>query len=110
MGLPFGKKKPQDTGEKKDLKQNYTTEDHKTDLGDLLKSFNSDATQVGTALEGARRGGGAVEGHRQSGVAWLCLGIEKGAVVQSGCCWRWCCCCLVVVLQFSSTSAKLGRV
>lgn len=48
MGLPFMSKKPKaKPGEKKDLKQNYTTEDHKTDLDTLLKSLNTDATQVG---------------------------------------------------------------
>lgn len=73
MGLPFGKKKAKVQGEKKDLKQNYTTEDHKTDLADLLRTLNSDATKVGTAVQGARRGGGGVEGPRHAGVAWLCL-------------------------------------
>lgn len=52
MGLPFLKKKPKDTEGKKDLKQNYTTEDHKTDLDTLLKSLNTDATQVSIDAEG----------------------------------------------------------
>lgn len=46
MGLPFGKKKAE-PGDKKDLKANYTTEDHKTDLGALLASLNTHPTQVG---------------------------------------------------------------
>ena len=69
MGLPFAKKKAKDAGEKKDLKQNYTTDDHKTDLADLLRTFNSDATKVGSTLEGARRGRGGVEWPRKTGVA-----------------------------------------
>lgn len=77
MGLPFGKKRPQVAEEKKDLKQNYTTDDHKTDLDDLLRSLNSDASKVGTALEGARQGGGDVEAHRQAGVARLCSETER---------------------------------
>lgn len=81
MGLPFAKKKAKDAGEKKDLKQNYTTDDHKTDLADLLRTFNSDATKVGSTLEGARRGRGGVEWPRKTGVAWLCLGDRA----RSGC-------------------------
>lgn len=46
MGL--FKKKQEPAGEKKDLKQNYTTEDHKTDLGELLSSFGTDANKVST--------------------------------------------------------------
>ena len=46
MGL-FKKAKPEETGEKKDLKANYTTEDHKTDLDALLASFGTNATKVG---------------------------------------------------------------
>lgn len=51
MGL-FKKKKPEETGEKKDLKANYTTEDHKTDLDELLKSFGTDPVQVGPRFPG----------------------------------------------------------
>lgn len=51
MGL-FKKKKPEETGEKKDLKANYTTEDHKTDLDELLKSFGTDPAQVGPRFPG----------------------------------------------------------
>lgn len=47
MGLPFFKKKAGPKHEKSDLKQNYTTDDHKTELGDLLKALNTDATKVG---------------------------------------------------------------
>lgn len=52
MGL-FKKAQPADTGEKKDLKANYTTEDHKTDLNALLSSFGTHATNVGLASLGA---------------------------------------------------------
>lgn len=43
---PFKKKKMEETGEKKDLKANYTTEDHKTDLDALLGSLSTHPTQV----------------------------------------------------------------
>lgn len=46
MGL-FKKKAPEETGEKKDLKANYTTEDHKTDINVLLSSLNTHPTNVG---------------------------------------------------------------
>lgn len=46
----FKKKKVEETGEKKDLKANYTTEDHKTDLDALLGSLNTHATQVHTYI------------------------------------------------------------
>lgn len=55
MGLPF-MKKAKETGEKKDLKENYTTEDHKIELSELLKSLNTDATQV-SQLRGLPGGG-----------------------------------------------------
>lgn len=45
MGL-FKKKAPEETGEKKDLKANYTTEDHKTDLDALLSSLDTHPTNV----------------------------------------------------------------
>lgn len=45
MGL--SKKKVEESGEKKDLKANYTTEDHKTDLDVLLSNLNTHPTQVG---------------------------------------------------------------
>lgn len=96
MGLPFVKKKAKDTGEKKDLKQNYTTEDHKTDLGDLLRSLNSDATQVSIP----RRAEGAVllGRGRQAGII---LGYY-GRVVGVGC---------AAIFESVSTSAKsIGRV
>lgn len=55
MGLPFMKKKQAtDTGEKKDLKQNYTTDDHRTDLTELLKSFGTHAEQVGEVMNSLR--------------------------------------------------------
>lgn len=53
MGL-FKKAQPADTGEKKDLKANYTTEDHKTDIDQLLASFGTHATNVGPCLPPAR--------------------------------------------------------
>lgn len=46
MGF-FKKKEAEDTGEKKDLKANYTTEDHKTDLDVLLSSLNTHPQNVG---------------------------------------------------------------
>lgn len=53
MGL--FKKKQANADEKKDLKSNYTTEDHKTDLDVLLSSLNTHATQVGLfAFSGGR--------------------------------------------------------
>lgn len=48
MGL--FKKKVEETGDKKDLKANYTTEDHKTELNALLGALNTHATQVGWFL------------------------------------------------------------
>lgn len=50
MGL-FKKKVPEATGEKKDLKANYTTEDHKTDLDVLLNSLNTHPANVGPCIE-----------------------------------------------------------
>lgn len=46
MGLPCFNKKEEPVSEKKDLKQNYTTDDHKTDLGELLSGFGTDANKV----------------------------------------------------------------
>ncbi|CAM9799376.1 unnamed protein product [Pylaiella littoralis] len=51
MGL--FKKKVEGSGEKKDLKANYTTEDHKTDLDVLLSNFNTHPTQ-GLTQEAAK--------------------------------------------------------
>ncbi|CAM9704547.1 unnamed protein product [Scytosiphon promiscuus] len=54
MGLPFTKKKAE-TGDKKDLKANYTTEDHKTDLSALLASLNTHPTQGMTKAAAEKR-------------------------------------------------------
>ena len=45
MGI-FKKAKVEDNEEKKDLKANYATEDHKADLEALLRSFGTHATNV----------------------------------------------------------------
>lgn len=44
----FGKKKPkvQQEDNKKDLKENYSTEDHKTDLDVLLNELGTNPNQV----------------------------------------------------------------
>ncbi|CAM9681914.1 unnamed protein product [Chrysoparadoxa australica] len=44
MGI-FGGKKAEKPGEKQDLKQNYRTDDHKTELSVLLSSFGTDQEQ-----------------------------------------------------------------
>ncbi|CBJ25862.1 conserved unknown protein [Ectocarpus siliculosus] len=49
------KKKQANTDEKKDLKSNYTTEDHKTDLDALLSSLGTHATQGMTKAAAEKR-------------------------------------------------------
>lgn len=81
MGLPFGKKKA-DTGDKKDLKANYTTEDHKTDLSALLASLNTHPTQVGLRARGCS-------------TAPTSVGTVGQPQLQCECCLRGCWCRLV---------------
>lgn len=47
---PFKKKKPKVQEDKNDLKENYTTEDHKVDLDELLNKLGTNLSQVRLGL------------------------------------------------------------
>lgn len=47
---PFAKKKPKVQEDKSDLKENYTTEDHKVDLDELLQGLGTNISQVRIGL------------------------------------------------------------
>lgn len=47
---PFAKKKPKVQEDKNDLKDNYTTEDHKVDLDELLDKLGTNISQVRLGL------------------------------------------------------------
>ncbi|CAM9196343.1 unnamed protein product [Choristocarpus tenellus] len=55
MKLPWQKKTAEAPAENKNLKENYSTEDHKTDLGVLLHSFGTDISNGMTQKQAAER-------------------------------------------------------